>query len=57
MLRLLRFIIFGDGHVHTWEPFGQRISFYENEADTRPIRIEQTFICQKCGALRAKKVA
>lgn len=59
MLRLLRYLIWGDAHMHKWVPYGKVTSVYHDGDDDKegnPRRREQSFHCQTCGKIRIFEV-
>lgn len=58
MLRLLRFLIWGDAHLCKWVPYGDVTKVYGTEASTSgtPLRREQSFQCERCGTIRLFEV-
>lgn len=56
MLRLLRFLVFGDGHLHKWEPYGEVTHIVESEQDKIPYKNVQAFKCETCGKIRQFRV-
>lgn len=56
MLRLLKFLIFGDAHLHEWEVIGEDVITYtynENNSsvDKKMFRLQ----CKKCGNVKTVK--
>lgn len=52
MLRLLRFLVFGDWHLHIWEDVGEPIKLYRPGVDpkkTLPQEATQQMKCRTCG--------
>jgi hypothetical protein len=58
MLRLIRFLIWGDAHLHKWAPYGKVTSGYNEGDDTEghPRRRDQAFRCDVCGKVRIFEV-
>ena len=57
MIRLLRWLIWGDGHLHKWVPYGQTTRMYDGVGpsehnDPLPVYIQQPFQCEHCGIIR-----
>lgn len=58
MIRLLRFLIWGDAHMHKWVPFGKVTEVYEfsDPSSGIPDARKQSFQCEICGKIRYFKV-
>lgn len=59
MIRLLRFIITGDWHLHEWEKI-QEVDIYsiydDGSTSTRPTKTEYHCKCIKCGKIKNFKM-
>ena len=51
MLRLLRFLWTGDGHMHRWEPYGKETKYFLRDSDALPVRSYQPVRCAVCGRI------
>jgi hypothetical protein len=58
VLRLFRWLIWGDAHLHKWVPYRKEVSVWYGEADpdTAPDFRQQSFRCEHCGKIRIFKV-
>lgn len=59
MLRLFRWLIWGDAHLHKWKPYGGEIKVFEDvEGLDRgvPAYSRQSFQCEVCGTIRMFQV-
>lgn len=58
MMRLLRFLIWGDAHQHKWASYGQVTCVYgeKDDKDGTPRRRQQSFQCETCGKIRIFEV-
>lgn len=59
MIRLLKWLIFGDGHLHKWEPYGDEVRVFVDPDDIPagvPSYHKQSFRCAICGVPRRFKV-
>ena len=59
MLRLFRFLIWGDAHLHKWVPYGKRTNVFledEDEQKGTPAWRHQSFQCETCGMIRIFKI-
>lgn len=52
LIRLLRWLIWGDGHLHKWVPYGDLTRCYWEDGDKLPFRRQQSFQCEACGKIR-----
>ena len=58
MIRLLRFLIFGDGHRHTWKYYGETKFYGETTySEQLPEKIKHTMICTVCKKTKRVRVA
>lgn len=57
MIRLIRFLITGDWHLHEWEKPTTRVAVYDpdNAAGGRPVRFQHEVRCKHCGKVRRFK--
>ena len=59
MLRLFRFLIWGDAHMHKWKPYGDVTKVFDDVEGVErgmPDHRRQSFQCEICGEVRMFKV-
>lgn len=59
MIRLLRWLIWGDGHLCKWTPYGKKTAVHWEEfgkIDETPMHIQQSFQCETCGNVRIFRI-
>jgi len=55
MIRLLRWILTGDGHLHKWVKIKEVASFW-NASDPLPMYTKHVCRCEICGEIKGFKV-
>ncbi len=55
MIRFMRWLIWGDGHLHKWE-LDREIDVYTEFNTSRPVACKRVCICNVCGATKVFKI-
>lgn len=51
MIRLFRFLITGDWHLHKWEQL-RAVDIFSSDLDERPYGRRYECVCEVCGVIR-----